>query len=302
MHPTIPFYLILILLFSPACVSKKKYEASLLQIERIKQNQAMETEQWKAQLQTAEDTIFAQQIRLAERRGQNNALVAMQDKLQARIDELELDMDDLSSRSQNSNQNQKKTIQEKEKEIARLKAIIESTSAILDQQKADLELLASDLRFVLQTYETLDADVEVKTTGISLSLPEAFLFRKKSVTRLQEEGVDLLEKISQVLLRYPRMNILVTGHTDNRPPANKSYKDNWNFSVLEAATIVRLLTEEFSINPSQILASGQGEFAPRASNESLDGRLRNRRIGFFISPRPEALPKAIRKSLLQLGG
>jgi len=95
-------------------------------------------------------------------------------------------------------------------------------------------------------------------------------------------------------LLYPTMNLSVVGHTDNAPPARKSSVDNWNVSAQQAATIVRILTEEYDVSPSQVVLGAQGEYKPRSSNETDSGKSENRRVEFIMAPRSEDLVRAIR--------
>ena len=92
------------------------------------------------------------------------------------------------------------------------------------------------------------------------------------------------------------MRVMVVAHTDNTPP-HSSFKDNWNYSVLQAATVARKLTSDYNISHNQVTASGKGEFNPRTSNATAEGKAANRRIELLISPNPEDLVKAIQNEL-----
>ena len=109
----------------------------------------------------------------------------------------------------------------------------------------------------------------------------------------------MLAIISQVLSGYPGMFVTVVGHTDNKQPSS-SYKDNWNYSSLEAAAVVRMLTDEFDLARNQVLAAGKGEFAPRASNETPEGRKLNRRIELTIEAREDNLIRELRKKVREM--
>ena len=58
------------------------------------------------------------------------------------------------------------------------------------------------------------------------------------------------------------MFITVIGHTDNSPPRRSADVDNWNISAQRAATIVRVLKDDFEIGPNRLLLAAKGEFAP----------------------------------------
>ena len=291
------FFFLFLCLFS-SCVSNKKHKEAL-QLLQTQQEALLkqEVDQRDAQINAGESQIRELQLQLAERKGENNALTAMQDKLQGKIDQLEEEMESKSNQSLSNRQELNQRMQAKDKTISNLKGNLQEVGAVLDRHQTLMEKLANDLRYELQNYNPEHYEVARGVDMVIVNLPVDDLFKSKSTTRLYDKGVLLLEKISQVLLRYPSMNIIVNGHTDNTPPPSRSYVDNWNFAGLRAATIVRVLTEEFDLNPSQLLAGSKGEFAPRASNAEPDGQKRNRRIELRIAPRALEMTKAIREQL-----
>ena len=288
----------LLLCFFSSCVSNKKHKEalSLLQTQQetlLKQ----EVDQRDATISAGEKEVRGLELRLAERKGENNALTAMQDKLQNKIDLLEEEMESNSNQSLSNRQELKQKMKKKDKEISDLKESLQEVGAVLDRNQATMEQLANDLRYELQNYNPVHYEVARGVDMVIVNLPVDDLFKSKSTTRFQDNGVLLLEKISQVILRYPSMNVVVNGHSDNTPPPSRSYVDNWNFAGLRAASVVRVLTEEFDLNPSQLSAGSKGEFAPRASNADPEGQKRNRRIELRIAPRALELTKAIREQL-----
>ena len=105
----------------------------------------------------------------------------------------------------------------------------------------------------------------------------------------------MLQRISKVLNRYPTFYTQVVGHTDTTQPDTKRYKDNWNYSALEAATVVRTLISDFDVNSSQISVGSKGEYEPRGSNATFDGKQKNRRIEFVVYRQGEDLAKEVQK-------
>jgi chemotaxis protein MotB len=167
---------------------------------------------------------------------------------------------------------------------------------VLDQHKEEMEKISLELSESIEGIKESDIIITSTYEHVKVIIAESFLFRKKSTTRLEKQGLSALEKLSKVISKYPNMRIMVVGHTDNTPP-HSSFKDNWNFSVLQAATVARTLTSEFDLSHSQITASGKGEFNPRTSNSTVEGKAANRRIELLIAPNPEDLVKAIRNEL-----
>ncbi|MDX8410208.1 MAG: OmpA family protein [Mariprofundales bacterium] len=88
-----------------------------------------------------------------------------------------------------------------------------------------------------------------------------------------------LNKVSDVVARYPRTNIRVIGYTDSTGSA--AY--NQDLSQRRAQSVAWYL-EERQVNPGRITIEGRGEASPRASNDSESGRQLNRRVELLISP------------------
>lgn len=287
------FLLVLCILLN-ACISKKKY---LEEISALTTKQQSESDSLLAKLNGARGEINRLQLQLAERKGENNALTAMQDKLQARIDQLESEIENMGSQARSTQQNLSQDLRQRDREINNLKQQIRAIGTVLDEWENQMATIAQTIGDSLQGYEVSLWNVEVLDGNASVVLREEFVFRPNSVSRLEEEGMEALEKISAVLQRYPNTLLTVIVHTDNTPPRNKSYKDNWNFSTLRSATVARLLTEEFYVNANQVTAAGKGEFAPIASNETSEGRAQNRRVELRIAPRTENMIREVRRKL-----
>lgn len=84
--------------------------------------------------------------------------------------------------------------------------------------------------------------------------------------------------------------IVVAGHTDNVPHNTPEYPSNWYLSLMRAANFLSAIFEETSLNASHFSARGYGEFAPVATNETVDGRQQNRRVEVLISEKKEQGP------------
>lgn len=287
------FLLVLCILLN-ACISKKKY---LEEISALTTKQQSESDSLLAKLNGARGEINRLQLQLAERKGENSALTAMQDKLQARIDQLESEIENMGSQARSTQQNLSQDLRQRDREINNLKQQIRTIGTVLDEWENQMATIAQTIGDSLQGYEVSLWNVEVLDGNASVVLREEFVFRSNSVSRLEEEGMEALEKISNVLQRYPNTLLTVIVHTDNTPPRNKSYKDNWNFSTLRSATVARLLTEEFYVNANQVTAAGKGEFAPIASNETSEGRAKNRRVELRVAPRTENMIREVRRKL-----
>ena len=79
-------------------------------------------------------------------------------------------------------------------------------------------------------------------------------------------------------------NIKVTGHTHNVPLLfGSQYRDNWDLAAARAASVVQNLQETNVIDAKRLIATSKGETQPIASNQTSQGRSKNRRIEIEIN-------------------
>ena len=296
------FFGIVILLLSlslSSCVSKKKHMASLQSLrdtnEKVVNDWQKKFNEKRKELNASHDSIRKMELNLAERKGENNVLNELRKELELQIEVMESQMSNLGSTSKSTEQQLKIEIQKKESKINDLRLKLSSVNSVLDKHKSMFENVSSDLSFEMQNLEEENVIITTELDEVIVILPELSIFKNKSASRITDSGNILLEKIAEVLNKYPQLLFKVVGHTDNTPANVKKYKDNWNYSTLQAASVVRLLVADFDMNPSQLTASGKGEFDPRTSNSTSEGRKENRRIEIVIYRNPEDLAKEIKK-------
>ena len=88
------------------------------------------------------------------------------------------------------------------------------------------------------------------------------------------ESEETVEKIAEVLRENPELNIHIVGHTDS----TGDFDYNIELSKKRAAALVKKLVDEYDINEERLKAAGIGPLAPEATNETEDGRAKNRRV------------------------
>lgn len=179
-----------------------------------------------------------------------------------------------------------KLLQEREKSLREMQQMLERQDSITRR-------LNDILRNALLGFSSDELSVEIKNGKVYVSMSDKLLFKSGSAT-VEAKGRDALKVLADVLVKNPDIDILVEGHTDNVPIKNAVYKDNWDLSVARATSIVRILTEEYKIDPKRLTASGKGEFSPRASNATPEGRASNRRTEIILSPKLEEIMKLLK--------
>ena len=91
---------------------------------------------------------------------------------------------------------------------------------------------------------------------------------------------ETLTKIADFLNQTPDLKLYVVGHTDSRG----GLEFNWNLSASKAGAVVKALVNEYGIEQERLKAQGVAFLAPKASNESEEGRALNRRVELVKAP------------------
>lgn len=118
--------------------------------------------------------------------------------------------------------------------------------------------------------------------GIHVVIADSLMFRTGRA-RLIEPSRSVLRMLADLLTEDVK-SVVVEGHTDDRPIDTERFPSNWELSTARAASSVRFLQENAGgYDPSRFLAVGYGSYHPRATNETREGRARNRRVEILFS-------------------
>ncbi len=145
--------------------------------------------------------------------------------------------------------------------------------------------LVTNLTRSLTPSETDEVNVKVLKGVVYISLADNMLFKSGSY-EVNDRAMQTLGKIAKIIRDYSDYDVLVEGNTDDvRLMSRQDLKDNWDLSALRATSIVRILQNDFGVNPSRLTAGGRGEYNPIADNSTEIGRQRNRRTEIIITPK-----------------
>jgi chemotaxis protein MotB len=169
-----------------------------------------------------------------------------------------------------------KELEDKEKLLGDREKALAEMKAVIARQDSITQRLNDILRNALLGFSSDDLQVEIKNGKVYVSMSDKLLFKSGSA-EVEPKGREALKALGDVLLKNTDIDILIEGHTDNIPIKTAIFKDNWDLSVGRATGIVRILTDVHKIPPTRLTASGKGEFMPRATNDTPEGRARNRR-------------------------
>ncbi len=129
-----------------------------------------------------------------------------------------------------------------------------------------------------------DIIIDVEKTVVYISISDKLLFKSGSSV-ISDKAKGLLGKVAAVIANKPDMEVMVEGYTDNVPISTSFTRDNWDLSVQRSTAIIRALQNDFKIDPKRLIAAGRSEYLPLASNDTPEGRARNRRTRFVILPK-----------------
>lgn len=149
------------------------------------------------------------------------------------------------------------------------------------QQIKNLEGIKVDLEKTVGILET-----KIESGRLRVSFKGDILFNSGS-HQLRKEGRELLESVFPILKKSVESNdIFIAGHTDNVPIRAKSdkYESNWDLSTYRAIEVVKYLISK-GILPQFLTAAGYGEYKPVASNDTNEGKAKNRRVELFLIPK-----------------
>jgi chemotaxis protein MotB len=162
----------------------------------------------------------------------------------------------------------------------------------LDQIRKRFELLKTKL----QKLTELGLKVEVRDNRMLIQLPGDVLF-DSGRDKLKKDGEDILKQIAEVVRNDAELNkreFQVAGHTDAVPLAGGTFKDNWGLSAMRARSVLKFLTDPVEkggggLPPTNWSAAGYADTDPVASNETGDGKQKNRRVELVVLPNVEEM-------------
>lgn len=140
-----------------------------------------------------------------------------------------------------------------------------------------------ELQAYLEANQLADlVQVDLTERGLEVTIVDSVGFASGSAELLPQARV-VLRLIAAVLGRAVD-SVEVEGHTDDRPIQTSAYPSNWELSAARAASVVRFfLEQDTALDPTRYTAVGRGEFHPVASNDTPEGRARNRRVEILFA-------------------
>jgi chemotaxis protein MotB len=228
---------------------------------RYMAEKAKETKELLNQLETTQSELFAKEDQL------NKSTLELEEKERKLLD------------SQN------------ELELRSLR--VAELEAIINRKDSMVTALKQKISKALIGLEGDGLTIEQRNGKVYISLEEDLLFASGKY-EINQTGKQALDKLSDALSYQKDLEILVEGHTDSIPLSGRGLvKDNWDLSVMRATSVVKRLTSNTNLDPTQLIAAGRSEFVPISSNLTSEGRGENRRIEMILSPNLDDLFKLL---------
>lgn len=143
--------------------------------------------------------------------------------------------------------------------------------------------LVINLKGAIGNLSDEDINIKVEKGVVYIDISDKLLF-KSGRYEVTPQAKTVLGKVADVLKNQPEIEFMVEGHTDKVPYHNSVLLDNWDLSVKRATSVVRILQNEYGIDPAKMAAAGRSEYRPIADNTTAAGRAANRRTRVVILP------------------
>lgn len=285
-------HFIIIAFLLSSCVAKKKFVTEYDARRAAEQRETtLRTELGDAKTQV---TNLTTQLTDVSRQG--GSLDYVNSQLVKENQSLKEQVATLNNSSSSQIQQLNKNLQEKTTSLTQKEQIINDLQKAVNDRNDALKGLYARVDTVMQFYKLDGIKTEYKEEQAIVVLPVDRLFTA-GTAQLSKNGIAVLQRLAPVLAGNPNIDIRVEGHTDNAKPKNKAFADNWALSSDQAVAVARAITKGFDISANQVLATGRSEFSPRASNETTDGRLQNRRVEILVSPKTAGLLRLMERKL-----
>jgi chemotaxis protein MotB len=302
-------FLVISASLSSCLVSKKKYdEEAALAKKNMEEKRDCNEKLNKANddIKSLNDQIARLNAQIEDLKNKNMTLTEQGERLKKANDDaatayenLKNQLQDLSKTSSKDKEKLSLALAEKEAALNQKQAELQK----LSDQLADREKRVHDLESLMARKDAALADLKKKITDaltgfnsdelkvtqkdgkVYVSLSEKLLFKSGSFA-VDEKGKSAIVKVAEVLNKLTDVTIVVEGHTDNKPytVARGEVKNNWDLSAMRAAAVTNIIVTEGHLDGTRVVAEGHSDYFPVESNDTAEGRAKNRRIELVLSP------------------
>jgi chemotaxis protein MotB len=221
-------------------------------------------------------------------RSEVNQLQATNKQLNNNVNSLQAQVDKLIAANQSVNtefSKYKQSCEETKEDLAYI-------TDVLEQEYKTLQEVEKKIKIAMADFENKGVDVYYKNGLVYVDMQSDLLYKSGS-SAIGKEGKSALGALATALNDYPKLKVIVLGHTDDQKLKSS---DNWSLSTERANGIVRTLRDDYKVDPTRLTSAGKGKYAPVADNSTADGRAQNRRTEIILNPDLDKLWETARAS------
>lgn len=260
-----------------SCVSQKKYA------------------ELEAKSKETQDLLNSATVKLnsclEEKASATSRLKTLEDQnafLKSNNQELINNMGNLTTLSSKGAQNLEKSLeslQEKDLTIRKL------NDAITRRDSVNLSLVQS-LKGVLGNLDDQDIEISVEKGVVFVSISDKLLFSSGSYN-VTSRAKEVLGKVAKVVNNKPDFDFMVEGHTDDVPYSGGVLLDNWDLSAKRATAVVRILQNDYKVDPRRMTAAARSQYVPVSSTD----KSKNRRTRIVVLPKIDQFYEMIEEGM-----
>jgi chemotaxis protein MotB len=136
------------------------------------------------------------------------------------------------------------------------------------------------LKDITEVAEESQLDVDTSKAKVIVRVPGASLFQPGQAD-LQLSARPVLDEVIRVVNKYPDYKIHIQGHTDDESISTERFPTNWELSAARATAVLRYFIDK-GASPERMTATGYADTFPLATNDTVPGRAKNRRVEFVL--------------------
>ncbi len=159
-----------------------------------------------------------------------------------------------------------------------------TSNEIARQQQAmeELKSMSSDLKtYFAENNVAEQIQVEIRDNQLVLTFEEGVLF-DSGRANLKQASISILDIVATELLKFPNCMLNIEGHTDNVPINTIQFPSNWHLSAARAVAVGSYFMDDKGFPRNSVAAIARGEYVPVASNDTPEGRAKNRRVEIYV--------------------
>lgn len=262
-----------------SCVSSKKFKKSQADLAALQ----TKCDQTQGQLQSSLNDCNSAKAELSSQKSKLESDVA---DLNKQIDFLKQNntqalkqLQDLSVISASQAESIKKSLEN----LGAKDTYIQTLQQQMARKDSLNMVLVMNLKGAIGNLNDEDINIKVDKGVVYIDISDKLLF-KSGKYQVTEQAKTVLGKVAAVLKNQPDIEFMVEGHTDNVPYSSGVLLDNWDLSVKRATAVVRILQNQYGLDPAKMAAAGRSEYKPIADNGTTEGKAANRRTRIVILP------------------